>query len=103
MTDMTSWAQWAVVLALVALSGPFSHFGVARNDVTIFRRGSKIVWRLDSWRARRWFKQHFTGEVIDHRIVVDLDREQEMREQVYAIGVREGPTGFSFRTAPDEP
>jgi hypothetical protein len=94
--------QWAIVIGLAVLCVLFLHFGVARSDVTIFRHGLKMVWRLDSWRARRWFKKHFAGEVVNNRIVFDPDREQEMRDRIYAIGRREGPTGFWFSTAPDE-
>jgi hypothetical protein len=99
---LESWRQWAIVIGLVALCGLFVHFGVAGDDVTMFRRGPKMVWRLDSWRARRWFKRHFAGEVVVNRIVFDADREQEMWNRFHAIGER--PTGlFSFSTAPDEP
>jgi hypothetical protein len=95
--------QWAIVIGLAMLCVLIVNFGVARYDVTTFRRGSKMIWRLDSWRARRWFKKHFAGEVVDNRIVLDPDREQEMRDRVYAITEREEPTGFSYSTGPDEP
>jgi hypothetical protein len=43
------------------------------------------------------------GEVVNNRIVFDPDREQELRHRIYAIGRREGSTGFWFSTAPYEP
>ena len=92
--------QWVIVIGLAVLCTLFLYWGVARYDVTIFRRGSKKVWRLDSWRARRWYKKHFAGEVVDNRIVFDLDREQEMQDRVYAINAREGWTGFIISIPP---
>jgi hypothetical protein len=73
-----------------------------RYDVTVFSRGNKRVLRLDSWRARRYFKKHFAGEVVDNRIVFEPSREQELWERIYAISDEEGHSGMVFGTAKDE-
>jgi hypothetical protein len=101
-TGYSSIIQWAIVIGLGVLCVLFVRFRVAPNDVTVFRRGSETVWRLDSLRARRWFKKHFAGEVVNNQIIFDPDREQEIRDRVYAIKVHQGSTGF-FYGADDAP
>ena len=65
--------------------GDFLFGVIAMNDVTVLRRGPKIVFRLDSWRARRWFKKHFAGEVVSNRLVIDAGGEQELWDRFYAV------------------
>jgi hypothetical protein len=74
------------------------------DDVIIFHRGTKIVWQIESWRARIWFRKHFADEVVHHRMIFNHDRaEQEAWNRIHSIGDREGYTGFMFRVDHDQP